>query len=326
MEQSRLGKAIVGTSLAASSIGGAIFAARRTLDRWAANPDPLNGVPVHFDGVEKLVTTDDGAHISTRSAGSGRTIVLVHGLTGNHNDWGPIASRLLEHGHRVITIDQRGHGNSTVGMDGYGAARLGQDLTTVFEELDLQGAVVAGHSMGGMAALSAAVDRPDVFESRVDHLVIIASAATLNGVRNQLGLWIGDTNVEDRLAGLHNQLRIGAGLTAFGKRPSLFMVDEVIRSFEGCPDHVRRQATSALKNYDIRDRLQDVDVPTSVVAGTHDLLTPLAGNELLAAEIPGASLEVIEDAGHMIIWESASRIAALCHEASELVQGHSAAS
>lgn len=326
MEQSRLGKAIVGSSVAASSIVGAIFATRKTLDRWAAHPDPLNGIPVHFDGVEVVVTTDDGARISTRSAGSGRTIVLVHGLTSNHNDWGPIASRLLEHGHRVVTIDQRGHGDSTVGMDGYGAARLGLDLVAVFEELDLHGAVLAGHSMGGMAALSAAVDRPDVIESRVDHLVIIASAASLHGRRHQLGLWIGDTDAEDRLSGLHNQLRIGAGITAFGKRPSLFMVDEVIRSFDSCPDHVRRAATSALKDYDIRDRLHAVDVPTSVVAGSHDLLTPLADNELLAREIPGASLEVIEDAGHMIIWESAARIAALCHEASEVVQGHSAAS
>ena len=326
MEQSLLGKAIVGSSVAASSIVGAIFATRKTLDRWAANPDPLNGILVHFDGVEVVVATDDGAHISTRSAGSGRSIVLVHGLTGNHNDWGPVASLLLERGHRVITIDQRGHGDSTVGMDGYGAARLGRDLVTVFEELDLHGTVLVGHSMGGMAALSAAVDRPDVIESRVDHLVIIASAASLHGSRNQLGVWIGDTNVEDRLSGLRKQLRIGAGMTAFGRRPSLFMVDEVIRSFDSCPDHVRRAATSALKSYDIRARLHDIDVPTSIVAGSRDLLTPLAGNELLAREIPGASLEVIEDAGHMIIWESAARIAGLCHEASEIVQGHSAAS
>ena len=66
-------------------------------------------------------------------------VVLVHGLTSNHHDWGPVAVRLVATGHRVIGLNQRGHGGSTVGTDGFGPARQGRDVgqTGVFRpELD----------------------------------------------------------------------------------------------------------------------------------------------------------------------------------------------
>lgn len=302
-----LAGAATGTSIAAAAL-----AERRMIRAWQQNPDPLDGKPVKFDGLEMIVDTDDGAKISTRTAGTGDDlVVLVHGVTGNHDDWGPIADRLIEAGCRVTTVDQRGHGDSTVGSDGFGAPRLGRDLAHVFEQLDLKAVTLIGHSMGGMAALAMAIERPDITQARVEHLVPIATTATMAGGRYQTALWLGGLPAVESLAFLDDRMELAAGLMAFGKTPSLFMVRESLRSFRRCPDQVRRQATVALRSLDLIDGLPTINVPTTVICGTHDLMTPPVGNETIADRIPGAKLEVLDGAGHMIIWERASEIARL---------------
>ena len=59
-----------------------------------------------------------------------------------------------------------------------------------------------------------------------------------------------------------------------------------------------------LRDFDLRPVLPDVRVPTVVVAGTHDRLTPLPGNEVIADLIPGARLEVLPGMGHMLMFEA----------------------
>lgn len=308
--ESTVRKILLGGTATAASIAAVVVAEKRIIRGWQHNPDPLDGRPVHFTGTETIVATDDGAKISTRSTGSGDdVIVMVHGVTGNHDDWGPIAERLLTAGRRVITVDQRGHGDSTVGGEGYGALRLGRDLAHVFEQLDLRDVTLVGHSMGGMAALALAVDRPDIVKSRLAHLVPIATTATMAGGRYQTALWLGGFPVLESLKFLDRRMELAAGLAAFGKKPSLFMVQESVRSFRRCPDEVRRKATVALRNLDLIDALETIHVPTTVVCGTHDFMTPLAGNEAIAERIPGATLQVFDGAGHMIIWERADEIA-----------------
>ncbi len=308
MVQKRVALPAVGLGLLAA--GG--LAGRAIVRRWRDNPDPLNGQPVRFpDGDRRTVRLPDGAEIMTATIGEGPTIVLVHGLTASKNDWGPIAPTLVASGYRVLAVDQRGHGESTPGTAGYGSTQLAADLAHVMDELDVHAAALVGHSMGGMTAMTYAIHHRDAFAARVDRLVLVATAASLETARHQFGLSLGGVHIPQTLVPADERLRVGAGLGVFGRAPSLHMVDEVIDMFRACPEPVRAAATIALKDHDVVEQLGTITAPTLVIgAGRDQLIRPHQIDEL-AEGIPGASLELFPDAGHMVHWEEHNAIARL---------------
>src|SRR6516165_7079433 len=80
--------------------------------------------------------------------GSGRPVVLIHGYPLSGRAWDRQVPALLEAGHRVITYDRRGFGQSSQPTSGYDYDTFAADLNTLLEHLDLRDAVLAGHSMG----------------------------------------------------------------------------------------------------------------------------------------------------------------------------------
>jgi len=78
-----------------------------------------------------------------------------------------------------------------------------------------------------------------------------------------------------------------------------------------CPDATRREAPLALVGLDLLDRLRDVEVPTLVVVGSADLLTPVPYARALAAAVPRARLEVLAGGGHMLMLERADELTEL---------------
>ena len=294
----------------AATIGGAVTVNRRTLNRWAETPDPLGGVPPRFPaGDSRTVHTDDGAQIYTRRAGEGPVIVLVHGLTSNHDDWGPVADRLVADGFEVIAVDQRGHGGSTVGRDGFGIERQAADLAQVLVGLDVHDALLAGHSMGGMAAMGHGVYDPEVLADRVAGLALVATTASTRQRHSQLQLRIGATPPARALGRRPDAFKVAIGKMAFGDRPSLALVRACLASYQRCPEATRIGAAQALARFDIVDRLDEIDCPAVVIGGEADQLTRFAQSEQIAQHIPGARLVKIPRAGHMLIWETVDRLA-----------------
>lgn len=89
------------------------------------------------------------------------TFLLVHGLASNAQLWGGMAAALAGAGHRVVAVDQRGHGLSDKVDTGFDFATLTRDLVAVIDALDLQRPVVVGQSWGGNVVLEFAVRHPD---------------------------------------------------------------------------------------------------------------------------------------------------------------------
>ncbi len=293
---------LLGAAIAAGT--ASVAASRRLVSRWAKNPDPLGGKPAAFPGGEqRFIELPDGARISTVTIGSGPTIVCVHGLTASRNDWGPMAPALLDAGFRLIAVEQRGHGDSTSGSAGYGSAQLGQDLSIVLQQLDIHAAALMGHSMGGMAAMAYAVDDPEQFNERVDRLILIGTAASLVIPGSAVGFKLSGIAIPDWLKPSNRRLRVGAGLSVFGKNPSLNMVDQAVESASKLPEDVRALATSALGAHNVLDRVGQISKPTLVIGGTRDLLIRPSQVRELAESIPNAELHMLPDAGHMLIWE-----------------------
>jgi pimeloyl-ACP methyl ester carboxylesterase len=103
-----------------------------------------------------------GIELSVREwPGEERPFLLVHGLASNAKTWDGVATRLNANGHRVVAIDQRGHGLSDKPETGYGFAYVTSDLHTLIEALGMQQPLLAGQSWGGNVVLHFAARYPD---------------------------------------------------------------------------------------------------------------------------------------------------------------------
>jgi pimeloyl-ACP methyl ester carboxylesterase len=108
----------------------------------------------------RIAYTDDGA---------GPLVVMVPGLGDLKDEYRFLAPRLLAAGHRVVTVDIRGHGNSSVGWPDYTTAALGSDVVALVRNLGAGPAAVIGTSMGAGAAAWAAAEAP----ADIDRIVLI---------------------------------------------------------------------------------------------------------------------------------------------------------
>lgn len=298
---------------ALAALGGAALLRRA---RGAAPPDPND--PSHYalpPGASRVVRTDDGAELAVSDVGQGRAVVLAHCWMGAREVWAPVAHRLVASGHRVVLYDQRGHGSSTVGSDGFTIPRLGADLATVLEACDLRDAVLSGHSMGGMTVMSLLAHHPDVAGERARAAVLVATAA--GGLAGSM-----PAQAEKLLASalVDRMLRSGFGpalqRSVVGARPCR---DHLVRWRDvmvACPADVRIGWLRAMRDMDLRPALASVELPVTILVGSHDRITPPRFAWELASLIPGSRLRVLEGHGHTLPFEAADPVVEELAEAS----------
>jgi pimeloyl-ACP methyl ester carboxylesterase len=108
----------------------------------------------------QLAVADD-VEIFYSDHGSGPAVLMLHGFGCDGSDWVWLATDLAAD-HRVVVVDQRGHGRSTPTPGPYGPKVLADDAARVLRHLSIESAVVVGHSMGTVVASALAVERPDL--------------------------------------------------------------------------------------------------------------------------------------------------------------------
>ena len=303
-------KAIALAAAGATMVALGRMVERHTIARWASNPDALAGRHARFPRGEAIrVGTDDGAELNTVTAGEGPRVILIHGLTSCIDDLGPIAELLIADGFSVTGVDQRGHGGSTVGVDGFGAHRHAADLAAVLSELDVNGAVLVGHSMGGVASLTLAVENRADISARVSGLVAIAAPTSLAPRREQLLAKLAALPIPALLTARPGPSRIAAGWLAFGRDPSLFILDEALASFNRCPEATRREAMLGLTSYHLTDDLHRIELPVLVITGGADRLVSPANSGAVVRRVADARCIDYPGAGHAVTWERHQEIA-----------------
>ncbi|MDO8688043.1 MAG: alpha/beta hydrolase, partial [Dehalococcoidales bacterium] len=117
----------------------------------------------------------NGSSIHYEITGSGKTIILIHGLGGNSQRWETLVPALSRH-YRVLTWDVRGHGQSDKSEGDYSVKLFASDLAAVLEKQQIRSAFVLGHSMGGIIALRFALDFPNLCSA----LIVSSSTAEVN--------------------------------------------------------------------------------------------------------------------------------------------------
>ena len=273
----------------------------------------------------RTVTTDDGVplHVEVDGVdGAQVTVVFSHGFTARLAEW-ELQRRALRNRARLVFWDQRGHGRSGwTPLTKATIDRTGRDLGQVLDATAPSGPVVlAGHSMGGMSIMALARQRPDLFGSRVVGVFLLAtSAGGLVGtgilglavkVVRRLGLLSLYLRFLQLIAPLLERFRRRG--TALGRRVTrrlLFgendahphdvrLVQELL---EETPVPVTMAFYATFLDHDETAALEVLRrVPVTVVAATHDRLTPIAHGRRIADVLgDGAELVVVPGAGHSV--------------------------
>ncbi|WP_306326277.1 alpha/beta fold hydrolase [Streptomyces venezuelae] len=131
----------------------------------------------------------DGVRLVCRDwGGSGPDVLLLHGLAGHVGEWDGTARLLRDSGHRVVALDQRGHGASERHPGDVSRAAYVADAVAVVDELGLDRPVLVGQSLGGSTALLTAAAHPALPRALV--LVEAGPGGANAGVQEQIGGWL----------------------------------------------------------------------------------------------------------------------------------------
>ncbi|GAB3589778.1 hypothetical protein GCM10027446_03090 [Angustibacter peucedani] len=253
------------------------------------------------------------------------TVVLAHGWTLTHDAWASVLPLVqAQTAVRLVTYDQRGHGSSSSGRRHRPSVRaLGDDLAAVVEAVAPTGPLVlGGHSMGGMTVMAFAGTHAAAVRERVRGVLLVStSAGELNRGRPR-----GETLMMRAISRVPG-LRAGRAITSSGQRALLFGLDANPADVDATRTMVRgtRLRTiggyyAALGRHDEAEALAHLaDVPTRVVVGSLDRLTPVEHARRLAELVPHARLDVRPGKGHMLGFEApqvvADHLVALVEEA-----------
>jgi pimeloyl-ACP methyl ester carboxylesterase len=313
--------------VAAAAAAGAVVAQRTAARRLRARPDAegredLGALPPEDLGP---VTSFDGTKLRVRAAGppGAPALVFLHGITLDmttwHYQWTELSDR-----YRCILFDARAHGRSQRPATGdYSLEAIARDLKAVLDAVVPTGsAVLIGHSMGGMATLSFAEQFPEEFGNRVIGVVLVDTAASdvLRDVFGGLGARVGRglrrvghryTSRPDLAERLQRRIRgFGADFaflvgwaTNFGPNASPSQVEHITRLASEAPIEVWTRTLQSLLEMDLKHAIENVRVPSLVIVGDRDLLTPKTSAQALRAALPDARAVVITGAGHISMME-----------------------
>jgi pimeloyl-ACP methyl ester carboxylesterase len=269
--------------------------------------------------VEARTAQVHGRAVSYVEAGSGQLLVLIHGMAGTAENWGPVIEPLGLR-HHVIAPDFPGHGLSAPGGGDYSLGSLASGLRDLLLTLGHERATLVGHSLGGGVAMQFTYQFPEM----VERLVLVSSgglgpdvspilrAAALPGA----DLFIAAT------AGVGQRIgtTLGRGLGMLGMRPSADLA-EVARGYASLADPERRKAFLATlravvgtegQRVAALDRLYLAEtLPLLIVWGDRDPIIPVAHAEEAHRELPSSSLEIFEGVGHMPQCEQSGRFVAV---------------
>lgn len=288
---------------------------------------------------ELTAVSADGARLHVEVHGpadnpAAPTVVLAHGWTCSTAFWAA-QIRDLAVDHRVIAYDQRGHGRSPASRACTTDA-LADDLEAVLAATLAPGekAVLVGHSMGGMTLMAASA-RPRFREHAVAALLCSTGSSRLVAEARVVPMPAGRlrTRVTKRILGSAAPLgpvtpvaRWILKYATMGAGSSPGMVEACARIVHACPRTVRHAWSKVLDVLDLDHGVRELAVPTAVLVGTADRLTPVVHARALVATLPNCvGITELAGLGHMTPVEApelvTSRIRELVSTYAEIKEG-----
>ena len=234
---------------------------------------------------------------------SAPVLVLLHGYTDSWRSFGPLLAALPKD-LRAVALSLRGHGDSGKPRSRYDVATLAADVASLLDSLQVEDAIVAGHSMGSLVAQRFAIDHP----TRTRGLILLGAFKALKGNPGATALW------DDAVATLQDPVPSSfvrdfqQSTLARAVPPDFF--EMVVKESLKVPAHVWQSALRSLLDTDFGRETAKITAPTLIVWGDQDVFCSREEQQALKTAIAGAELITHQGAGHALHWEEPLAIAA----------------
>jgi pimeloyl-ACP methyl ester carboxylesterase len=223
-------------------------------------------------------------------------LILIHDAGGDHLSWPPEIRRMTA--GRVYTLDLPGHGKSG-GPGRQSVTEYADSVVGFMNSAGLSRVVLIGHSLGGAIALTIAINYPE----RAAGLGLISTGSRLPIPSSVMENAANPATVILAVQKLLELMRI--------PQSARHLKDQTLKRLSSVRQTLFHGDLLACESYNVTARLDAIRIPVLVLCGTDDQLVPRINSESLVEQIPGAALQTIEDAGHLVILEQPSRVARL---------------
>ena len=230
-----------------------------------------------------------------RGLPQGSPVVFIHGFPFSHSAWEP-QMKALPHHFRAITYDVRGHGESEVGDGQYSIEFFVDDLIALMDHLVISRAVLCGLSMGGYIALRAIERHPE----RVSALILCdtRSEADTDEGKVKRSATVLAVKTKGVAAFAEDFVKLVFAEETFETNPLLIAsIKEMIEA--NPPLGICGTALALAGRTDTTKALASIKVPTLIIVGEHDRLTPPDAARAMQTRIAGSELQIIPHAAHL---------------------------
>jgi len=222
-------------------------------------------------------------------------IVFVHGFPFDKSSWQP-QMEFFKETHRVIAYDIRGFGKSTAGREEVSIELFADDLVKFMDDLEIDKAIVCGLSMGGYILLNAA----SRYFKRFEALILcdtqcIADSSEIKEKRYQTISQIKAEGLTDFAEGFVNNIFCQDSLNT--KKELMGKIKGIILSTS--PAAILGTLNALAQRWQTCSSLNEILVPTLILCGKEDKVTPFIQSEFLLKNITGSILHSIDKAGHL---------------------------
>jgi len=238
-------------------------------------------------------------------SGKGQWLVLIHGAWASHEWWRWQVPELSQ-SYRILSLDVRGHGQSSPLEKPASVDNFARDLETLLQKVGADEVSLVGWSMGGIISMQYYLSNP----SRVKALVLIATRGQRNP-KTKLRVWLQQM-----------QARLSLMMDFAGYKESIYpeqvekeirsmlspatpkkVVDWIMTDLANNPRRNFLEVAKSLWNWEAGERLTTINVPTLIMVGEEDNTTPPRFSHFLHAKIPNSKLMVVKNCGHYLLLE-----------------------
>jgi pimeloyl-ACP methyl ester carboxylesterase len=215
-----------------------------------------------------------------------KTIIMIHGAGGSAATWF-MQLRGLSDEHHVVAIELNGHGKSLDRAEEDSVHSYLQDIHEVVSKFDKP--TLAGHSMGGALTQLYAL----AHQENLSGIILVGTGAKLRVTPVIFDL------LENNFDGYVE----AAGSLMFHENTSKEMIEASKHEVRKCPAHIISRDFELCDNFDIMDRVSQIGLPTLIIVGEGDAMTPIKYSSYLHENIKVSAMHVIETAGHSVMLE-----------------------
>ena len=262
----------------------------------------------------------DGTKIFYEVTGSGKPLLFTHGWM-EHHEFFIHQKEAFQNEYQIITHDTRGHGQSEYNDKNYTLETIARDVNGILEELNISKTVLFGHSMGGMVSqilytlypekVKALVLIDTVFKNPVESYIPrgnILNPIFKLGLRGSrlLSQLINPTKKLARNNPLYNT--IIKYLIHSGNKSKSGDIKLIKDSLLDTPHEVMSLAVEAMLEFNMEEILPKIEVPTLIIVGNIDWLSPSYVHKIMASKIKHSELFILENIGHMSFLDNSEAV------------------